>query len=303
MIPINFEALNLNIRKAGKQGKTLWKDKQRRIYDHELMICIKGEIFYKELDVCHKVEKGQLLLIKPDTPHVVWINEELENDVIWIHFDFYYREDRDIINDIVTSNRSILYNGELPRKSLLREEVCISDHYVFPNVISLVDSDKAIMYMNEILQLYTAQFSTWQLDAKVALFKLFQLIIREYNQSDIGRYKSENEINNKIKGYIKQYYYCPITVKQLGNYLGYHPDYLGKIFKRINKITIIQYIHQIRIKHAMELLRKTSLSMEDIAEQLGYSDGAYFSKVFSKVEGVSPFCWKSTIGKKNPQNM
>ena len=50
----------------------------------------------------------------------------------------------------------------------------------------------------------------------------------------------------------------------------------------------MQYLENIRLRKARELLESTSLSISDIARTAGYNDSNYFARSFKKVYGVSP---------------
>jgi YesN/AraC family two-component response regulator len=52
-------------------------------------------------------------------------------------------------------------------------------------------------------------------------------------------------------------------------------------------MTPVQYLTKIRIQKAAELLRSTSSSVTDIADEVGYANANYFNKVFRKAVGVS----------------
>lgn len=52
--------------------------------------------------------------------------------------------------------------------------------------------------------------------------------------------------------------------------------------------TISQYITEIRVQHAKELLRDRSMKLYDVALNTGYKDANYFTKIFKKAYGVTP---------------
>ena len=54
------------------------------------------------------------------------------------------------------------------------------------------------------------------------------------------------------------------------------------------EINFTDYLADIRIKHAIQLLEQNKLSVSELAEKCGYSDPLYFSRVFKKITGVSP---------------
>ncbi|MFE5321576.1 helix-turn-helix domain-containing protein [Paenibacillus sp. NPDC056579] len=64
--------------------------------------------------------------------------------------------------------------------------------------------------------------------------------------------------------------------------------YIGQIFSKYAGLTIRNYIQQLRIQSAKYLLLESLPDIRNIAEQVGYDDPLYFSKIFKKFEGISP---------------
>ena len=57
-------------------------------------------------------------------------------------------------------------------------------------------------------------------------------------------------------------------------------------------ITVTEYIKNLRIKKAKELILETDLSMLQISEMVGYEHNSSFTRVFKEIEGVSPVQFK-----------
>lgn len=72
------------------------------------------------------------------------------------------------------------------------------------------------------------------------------------------------------------------------------PNYLSKIFKNKMNMNLREYINQLRIEEAKRLLISTSMSISEIASYVGYYNISYFSTVFHKLVGVSPFDWRNS---------
>lgn len=53
-------------------------------------------------------------------------------------------------------------------------------------------------------------------------------------------------------------------------------------------MTVTDFINRTRITHAIAKLAKSTLSIQDIAEQCGFTDGNYFTRTFRKVNGMTP---------------
>jgi len=103
--------------------------------------------------------------------------------------------------------------------------------------------------------------------------------------------------------YIRERYGEPITLESLAEALGCHPRRLLRTFKSARGTSPIDYLIQVRMERAKELLRGSDLSLKKIAEKVGYSDSYYFSRMFKKIEGVSPTGFKAnagTAGRNNP---
>ncbi len=96
----------------------------------------------------------------------------------------------------------------------------------------------------------------------------------------------------KVLNYIHIHLYQKITLSELAEEAGIHKDYLASIFKKETGKTIVEYIREERIKNGCELLKKTDLSLQDVAFHLGYEDYSHFSKVFKKQMGISPHKYK-----------
>ena len=70
------------------------------------------------------------------------------------------------------------------------------------------------------------------------------------------------------------------------------PYYFSKVFKEESGLNFIEYLTNIRIDKAKELLDSTSLSIKEICVSCGYTDPNYFSRSFKKKVGVTPTEYK-----------
>ena len=64
--------------------------------------------------------------------------------------------------------------------------------------------------------------------------------------------------------------------------------YLSKIFKETYGTTVNNYLISKRITRAKQLLRFTDMTVDEIGVGVGMGDANYFSRMFRKVEGISP---------------
>lgn len=92
--------------------------------------------------------------------------------------------------------------------------------------------------------------------------------------------------------YIKENYNCKIKVEDIADICRMHPNSLARKFKEMQGCTIREYIKNYRINAAMILLRKSKLSVEAIAYNVGFETVSLFNRLFKQITGVSPSLYR-----------
>lgn len=91
-----------------------------------------------------------------------------------------------------------------------------------------------------------------------------------------------------VKSYLEEHYREHITLDHLAGQFYINKFYLARTFREQFGITILGYLDQLRITRAKRLLRFSDLTVEAVGREVGIPEPGYFSRVFKKVEGVSP---------------
>lgn len=94
---------------------------------------------------------------------------------------------------------------------------------------------------------------------------------------------------------IKQNYAEDITLTDLARKYGISTSHLSGLIKEELQMSYSEYIAARRVQKAKELLADEKLSIEEIAEQVGYCDYFYFTKVFKKNAGISPSKYRKNL--------
>lgn len=79
-----------------------------------------------------------------------------------------------------------------------------------------------------------------------------------------------------------------LSLGRLANVFSYSEKYLSSLFKRNMQTGFINYLNNLRIQYANELIEKGGISIGEIAESCGYRDYSYFSRVFKRNTGKTP---------------
>jgi AraC-like DNA-binding protein len=92
----------------------------------------------------------------------------------------------------------------------------------------------------------------------------------------------------RLIDFIDQHAHETLPNQKLAQQAGMSIATLCRTFQSCLHTTPANYVNQVRITKAVHLLEQTELGIEDIAEQLGYPNRAYFSRVFKKVTTLAP---------------
>ena len=102
------------------------------------------------------------------------------------------------------------------------------------------------------------------------------LLSELYTLSASADYIRDMRINEKL------------SLESVANHFFINKHYLARLFKEQYGVTLVTYLQQVRITHAKRMLRFTDKSIEETGLECGIGDLNYFSRVFKKLEGVSP---------------
>lgn len=88
--------------------------------------------------------------------------------------------------------------------------------------------------------------------------------------------------------YIAINYKKNLKLGEVAEHIGMSESYFSRYFKRVMGEGFSEYLNKIRIERAQELLKNRKVTMQEAAEEVGYSNAAYFTQIFKNLTGVSP---------------
>lgn len=155
----------------------------------------------------------------------------------------------------------------------------------FLNSFVLQSVDKVQTLMDELLKLECDELADNYFLKKAKLTMILHYFMINQHQNDsIDTIIAIEE----TKKYIENHYAEPISTVLLAKKAGLSPKYYSQLFKKEYGIGVQDFLTEIRIGKAKELLVKTSYSLRVISASVGYADEFYLSRVFKKIVGVPP---------------
>lgn len=100
--------------------------------------------------------------------------------------------------------------------------------------------------------------------------------------------KSIKLVLRKAVEYLQAHYFEQITLNEVAEHTFVSTYYISRMFKREMGKNFVDYLNEIRIEKAKELLKDVRFKTYEIAEKVGIPDAHYFSRMFKKYVGVTP---------------
>jgi len=150
---------------------------------------------------------------------------------------------------------------------------------VFGSNLISVDVTNEFETVNEMCEWYLERFDN-----------LFEAIWETDNKISHPKVK-------KIQNYIdKNYCSSDLSLETIANIFDMHKVYLARIFKNSTGKTVNEYISEVRIEHAKKLLKRSDLTVNEIAYLTGFNTPQTFYNIFKQNEGISPGKYREIHG-------
>ncbi len=109
----------------------------------------------------------------------------------------------------------------------------------------------------------------------------------EESDADAMAFSGNTEGFDKLLSYIEDNYGERLSLDSLSKQFGFSRNYICKLFSKNLGTTLMRYVLDIRMKHAAQMLRDSSIPIKEIAIMCGYVNAMYFHRVFKEYYGVT----------------
>ncbi|OUS76438.1 hypothetical protein B1748_12200 [Paenibacillus sp. MY03] len=118
-------------------------------------------------------------------------------------------------------------------------------------------------------------------------------LLLELRQSE--RNRKATKVIDRIKDYIADNLAGDVSLTRLADIVYFNSAYLSRLFKKTTGMTIIDYIHEIRMKEALSLLENSDMKIQDISEAVGFTSATNFTRFFRKYTRSTPNEYRELI--------
>jgi AraC-like DNA-binding protein len=214
-----------------------------------------------------RISKGSIVLIPPDITYRVQLNEDVEDArIVVVRFDLTFKQ---------------AFKQELNWLALFKTPLVVA--------IQATRHEKKLLL--DICQAELRPLPFWKLRQNGSLAILLSLLLQE-NERNIAlneRSRNKNELHVfRVVRWMEENMAGKATLNDLAALIPLSVEHLIALFNDVLDDSPMHYRNRLRIAKAKELLQWTDHSVRNIAEQVGFADPLYFSRVFRRTEGVSP---------------
>ncbi|ANY68309.1 hypothetical protein BBD42_18885 [Paenibacillus sp. BIHB 4019] len=149
--------------------------------------------------------------------------------------------------------------------------------------------------LNQMNRLWHNGQALDQLKVKSLFYDCVHELLRQLSVN--GSLESSPDLVQQTIRYLHEHYQEAITMESLAQLLDCSISYISRIFKAKVGTSPHDYLIQVRVEQAKKRLSSSELSLQSIAQSVGYDDVYYFSRLFKKHMGVSPLKFKKRIMK------
>lgn len=269
-----------------KQGNRV---KHRHKYV-QIVYISKGKLKHVINNNTFDVHKGDIFVIPPFVPHYYIDAYEKEYEII--EFEFV----PEFINERFSSD--ICREDSFMDFAYL-EPFLVTENEMRPRLnLSGRIQMQAEGIFDEVLDEYESREPKFSLMIKALLLKLLVLVEREFQKNlegtaDQELYDQHRDAICRALRYIDENFEKDISMEAAARIAMLSPSYLRYLFKQITHRTFTEYVQNLRISKAIELLKtRKDMKIIEICYSVGYNSVSYFNRAFHEVTGVSPRAYR-----------
>ncbi|HIY62481.1 MAG TPA: AraC family transcriptional regulator [Candidatus Mediterraneibacter stercoripullorum] len=241
----------------------------------ELTLITEGTCTYQiQLETFHAAA-GDILFVPPAALHSISVatGQEMRSETYVFHMNFLGISSADIC--------TVKYLTPLINQDLILPPLIQTGHEAYPELLQLFH------FMD---QTYTDTRPGYELTMKSCLLRAVAILL-PYSHEESSRPQIQTEHTLKLKQvleYIGEHYTEDLTISRLAGLCYFSEYHFMRFFKKYVGMSCLEYIKNLRLEKAAELLSRGEVSVLEASLSAGFSNLSYFYREFKKKYGVTP---------------
>lgn len=232
-----------------------------------LIYCIDGAGYYDLDGKRHHVSSHSYFVLPAGRPHSYGSDSEHPWTIYWVHFGGIRAD-------------SYAACARVPRT------VAPSGHSRIETLLNLFE---------EIFDTLRSSLTIESMRYAMAAFDHF-LAMLFFNKSCPSEYRNDgDDIVEQTIHFLNENLERHLAMSDISAFTGYSPTHLSALFKARTGYSILSYFNILRIRKACRLLDTTSMKINQISFKTGITDPLYFSRLFTRIMGVSPKAYRNRV--------
>ncbi|WP_078548194.1 AraC family transcriptional regulator [Litchfieldia alkalitelluris] len=248
---------------------------KRTFHIFDLIYVTEGVVYISENGFKYEIRCGEYLILAPGFEHFGFKGCEVESKYFWIHFNVegeYYLKKTKEINW-----------GNIK----IKEGDFISPHHFLLQIPQFGKITQTKFVENIFMNMLDEGVTTSP-DFPLRQQIYFQELMIQLQKEAMTIPSATESVTDKTLQFIQMHYKEDIKMEDIAGELHFHTDYITRCMQKTIGVSPIHYLNQYRIAQAKKLLTSTNDKVMVISKSVGIQDHTYFSKLFKKIEGVSP---------------
>jgi AraC-like DNA-binding protein len=248
----------------------------------ELVYVRAGSGFHVHAGQKYPVYAGDCFVVLPYEPH-----HFLSNRVLGVYNIIFYPEvlEPDETALLAVPGFSQLFSIE----PLFRQETS----FRYKLHLGVSQQKRFLLLCDELIAELAAKEPGYIVSARASFLRLVVFLSRCYS-STIDTSTMRKEFSGKQQmiaeaiAYLEQNHARDVRVDDVARSVFISPSRLQHVFKDATGLSLVDYLAQMRIDRAMEMLREGDKGLNEIALSLGFHDPSYFGRLFKRMTGTTP---------------
>lgn len=237
---------------------------------YEIYYLLNGQRRVFVEDSIYYVNKGDLVLINKGILHKTSYASDKSHEKFGFYISYDYMEHLFTL----FGKENVLLCFKQPHKTLSYNQQDYVESLLWKIRNEYTDNED---YADELIKSYVNEFLVFLLRYQ-----------KQLHPDEDTELKPSDMVCERAAKYIFKNYAKPLTLKDVASYVNLSPTYFSKKFMLDTGFGFNEYLSNVRLQHACELLIQTRKTITEIAFLCGYNDSNYFGDVFKKTKGISP---------------